>query len=165
MMVPLISLEAPSPISSDLSDLKSCFLFSNAWRALHPRVRQFTWFNSDSSVASRLDTFLVARCLLSSVTSCVISPCVFSHHEFVFIALVLEVSSKYGPGVWKLNNSLLEDESYCERICALIDCFLLFKHVFSSSSSFWQSLKNDIKAESIAFSKQKRRDLSDRGSL
>ena len=64
--------------------------------------------------------------------------------------------------MWKLNNSLLEDESYCERIRALIDRFLLFKHVFSSSSSFWQSLKNDIKAESIAFSKQKRRDLSDR---
>ena len=149
-------------ISSDLSDLKWSFLLRDAWRALHPRTRQFTWFNSDSSVASRLDTFLVARSLLPSVKSCVISPCVFSDHEFVFIDLVLDVSSKYGPGVWKLNNSLLEDESYCEKIRSLIDRFLLFKHVFSSSGSFWESLKNDIKVESIAFSKQKRRDLSDR---
>ena len=92
-------------ISSDLPDLKSCFLLRDAWRDLHPRVRQFTWFNSDSLVASRLDTFLVARCLLSSVKSCVISPCVFSGYEFVFIDLVLEVSSKYGLAVWKLNNS------------------------------------------------------------
>ena len=52
-------------ISSDLSDLKSYFLLRDAWRALHPRTRQFTWFNLDSSVASRLDTFLVARSLLS----------------------------------------------------------------------------------------------------
>ena len=148
-------------ISSDLSDLKSCFLLRDAWRALHPRTRQFTWFNSDSSVASRLDTFLVVRSLLQSVKSCVISPCVFSDHEFVSIDLVLDVSSKYGPGVWKLNNSLLEDESYCEKIRSLIDRFLLFKHAFSSSDSFWESLKNDIKVESIAFSKQKRRDLSD----
>ena len=64
--------------------------------------------------------------------------------------------------MWKLNNSLLEDESYCEKIRALIDCFLLFEHAFSSSGSFWESLKTDIKVESIAFSKQKRRDLSDR---
>ncbi|CAH3198125.1 unnamed protein product, partial [Porites evermanni] len=33
-------------ISSDLSDLKSCFLLRDAWRASHPRTRQFTWFNS-----------------------------------------------------------------------------------------------------------------------
>ena len=149
--------------SLDLSDLKSCFLLRDAWRALHPRVRQFTWFNSDSSVASRLDTFLVARGLLSSVKSCLISLCVFSDHEFVFIDLAFDDSSKYGPGVWKLNNSLLEDKSYCEKIRSLIDRFLLFRHVFSSSCSFWESLKNDIKVESIALSKQKRRDLSDKG--
>ena len=52
-------------ISSDLSDIKSYFLLRDAWRTLHPRTRQFTWFNLDSSVASRLDTFLVARSLLS----------------------------------------------------------------------------------------------------
>ena len=149
-------------ISSDLSDLKSCFLLRDAWRALHPRDRQFTWFNSDSSIASRLDTFLVARSLLPAVKSCIISPCVYSDHEFVFIDLTLDGSPKFGPGVWKLNNSLLEDESYCDRIRALIDRFLIFKHVFSSVSSFWESLKTDIKAESIAFSKQRRRDLSDR---
>ena len=64
--------------------------------------------------------------------------------------------------MWKLNNSLLEDESFCEKIRSLIDRFLLFKHAFSSSGSFWESLKNDVKVESIAFSKQKRRDLSDK---
>ena len=147
--------------SLDLSDLKSCFLLRDAWRALHPRARQFTWFNSDCSLASRLDTFLVARSLLSSVKSCLISPCVFSDHEFVSIDLAFDDSPKYGPGVWKLNNSLLEDESYCNKIRSLIDRFLLFKHVFSSSRSFWESLKNDIKLESIAFSKRKQRDLSD----
>ena len=84
-----------SSISSDLSDLKSCVLLRDAWRALHPRVRQFTWFSSDSSVASGLDTFLVVRSLLSSVRSYVISPCISSDHEFVFIDLALKDSSKY----------------------------------------------------------------------
>ena len=44
----------------------------------------------------------------------------FSDHEYVFIDLVLKDSSKYGPGEWKLDNSLLEDKSYCEKIRALI---------------------------------------------
>lgn len=72
-------------------------------------LSQFTWFNSDSSIASRLYMFLVVRGLISSLKFCDITPCVFSHHEFVFVTLELGDPPRQGPGVWKLNNSLLED--------------------------------------------------------
>ena len=147
-------------ISPVLSNFKSCFSLRDAWRALHPRDFQFTWFSPDLSVASRLDTFLVFRSFSSSVSSCDIAPCVFSDHDFVFISFDLGSSPRVGPGVWKINNSLLEDESFCEQIRALIDRFLLFKHAFISVSAFWESLKEDIKASTVSFSRQRRVDLS-----
>lgn len=127
---------------------------------LPPRDSQFTWFSPDFSIASRLDTFLVPRGFISSVLTCDIAPCVFSDHDFVFLSLALSNSPRVGPGVWKINNSLLDDETYCEQIRALIGRFLLFKHTFKSICAFWESLKEDIKASTISFSRQRRIDLS-----
>ena len=85
---------------------------------------------------------------------------VFSDHDFVFLSLALSNSPRVGPGVWKINNSLLDDETYCEQIRALIGRFLLFKHTFKSICAFWESLKEDITASTISLSRQRRIDLS-----
>ena len=42
-----------------LTDFRSTFNLIHAWHCLNPRSRQCTWFNSDFSVGSRLDKFLV----------------------------------------------------------------------------------------------------------
>ena len=60
-------------LDSGFSDLKSRCNLRDAWRLLHPRDRQFTWFNPDHSIASRLDTFLVLRLLCNQVGA------IFSH--------------------------------------------------------------------------------------
>lgn len=71
-------------ISSDLWDVKSCFFLSDTWRALHPRVRQFTWFNSDSSVSSRLDTFLWQEVSFRLIGCVIFPPCVFFGSRICF---------------------------------------------------------------------------------
>lgn len=47
-------------LCTDLSNIKACFNLIDAWRCKHPRVSQYTWFNSDLSIGSRLDSFLVS---------------------------------------------------------------------------------------------------------
>ena len=74
-------------IDARLTDLKSINFLRDAWRLKHPRDRQFTWFNSDLSLASRLDSFLISRYLCAQVISCEIRPCVYSDHDFVYIEL------------------------------------------------------------------------------
>ena len=99
-------------LSSDLSSFKSCFNLIDAWRSKHPRVSQCSWFNSDMSIGSRLDSFLVVRELISPLVSCEISPCVFSDHDYVTLDVDLSQIFDFGPGVWKFHNSLLEDRVY-----------------------------------------------------
>ena len=147
-------------LSKDLSDLKSCFRLVDAWRAKHPRDRQFTWFDSSLSIASRLDTFLVSRDLSPHVQLCDILPCSFSDHNFVTLNVDLSNAARRGPGVWKLNNSLLNDAYYNQSVRDLIDQYLRFQHVFVSIKEFWESLKSDLKLVSIDHSRDIRKNLS-----
>ena len=147
-------------LSTDLSTFKTCFNLVDAWRLKRSRVLQCTWFNADMSIGSRLDSFLVARELVTSLITCDISPCVFSDHDFVTLDLDLSHVCDFGPGVWKLNNSLLDDRIYCDLITDLINQHLTFRHVFGSVKDFWESLKDTIRSRTIIFSKTKRRELS-----
>ena len=147
-------------LSKDLSDLKSCFRLVDAWRVKHPRDRQFTWFDSSLSIASRLDTFLVSRDLSPHVQLCDILPCSFSDHDFVTLSVDLSNAARLGPGVWKLNNSLLNDADYNQSVRDLIDQYLRFQHVFVSIKEFWESLKSDLKLVSIDHSRDIRKNLS-----
>ena len=53
----------------------------DAWRKLHPRSREYSWFNSDFTLASRLDKFFVSSKMLFSIRSCEITPRCFSDHD------------------------------------------------------------------------------------
>ena len=147
-------------VDSGLSDFKSSCSIRDAWRFKHPRERQFTWFNHDFSIASRLDTFFVSRVLCDSISECSILPCVYSDHDFVLLELDLTDPARSGPGVWKFNNSLLQDEAFCSEISDLIDACLSFRHVFSSTKEMWELLKKNFKSTSISFARDRRKELS-----
>ena len=139
------------------SDLKSAYSIRDAWRLKHPKDRQFTWYNSDLSLASRLDSFLIARALCDRVSSCEIQPCVYSDHNFVFLDLDLNMAVTWGPGFWKFSNTLLQYDDFCALVSDLIDSFLLSRTSFPSDMVMWDTLKDEIKRFSISYSREKRR--------
>ena len=145
-------------IDKSLSDLKSSCALRDAWRLKHPRERHFTWFNHNRTIASRLDSFLISRSLCGQISACKIWPCLRSDHDFVILDIELSGLLKHGPGVWKINNSLLEDEHFCSSIEDLIDTFISFRHVFSSTKELWDALKDDVKRVTVDFSRRRSRE-------
>ena len=147
-------------IASYFSDFKSSFKFVDVWRKLHPNIREMTWFNSDFSLGSRLDKFLLSSCLLEFAKSCSISPCSFSDHDYVNLVFDFNDLNPRGPGLWKFNNSLLSDDDFCsfisDRIVDLVNC----QSSFSSIKLWWDFFKESIKQECITFSRDKRRRTS-----
>ena len=63
-----------------------------------------------------------------------------------------------GSGVWKINNSLLEDEDFRALISELMDLFVSFRHAFPSSREFLDALENDIRSVSVSFSRDRSRE-------
>ena len=161
-MMDLWTKWAPGSISIDarLTDLKSTNFLRDTSRLKHPRDRQFTWFNFDLSLASRLDSFLISRYLYAQVISCEIRPSVYSDHDFVYIEFNLNTADCRGPGVWKFNNSLLQDDKFCSSVSDLIDHFLRFRSSFTSDLVMWDQLKCNIKNFTINYSRERWRQLS-----
>ena len=142
---------------SECISLKSDFALVDAWRKLNPRAREFTWFNHDYSIASRLDKFFVSKDLFTPNGQCEITPCPLSDHDFVSFVFEISDAVKRGPGVWKFNNSLLDDKMFCDSIRSLIH--FLYSVSFASPQEWWDFLKASIKKESISFSRHKRPQL------
>ena len=69
----------------------------DASRKLQPRSREYSWFNSDFTLASRLDKFFISSKMLSPIRSCEITPCGFSDHDYV--TLKFDQAQVCGPGL------------------------------------------------------------------
>ena len=129
-------------IAKYLSEFKSAFSLVDVWRKRHPRVHDVSWLNDDSTIGSRLDKFLVSARLVELTGMCEISPCCMSDHDFVFLSLEFFDSIPRGPGVWKINNSLLDDDAFCEYISERISDLASCKFSFGSVKSWWFFLKS-----------------------
>ena len=147
-------------INNEFKDLKSTFHLVDVWRKSHPGVREFTWFNSDYSIASRLDKFYLSSNIANLFLSSSIIPCCYSDHDYVDLHLDFSLFSPRGPGIWKLNNSLLDDSDFCDYIRSRIVDLSSSISCFQSILFWWDFFKESIKSDCMSFAKNKRTELS-----
>ncbi|KAJ8047496.1 hypothetical protein HOLleu_06515 [Holothuria leucospilota] len=91
----------------------------DVWRVLHPDDRHHTWRQRNPVKQGRLDFFMVSSGLLNTVLKSSISPGYRIDHSLISTTFNLR-NIKVGRGVWKLNNSLLEDDHYVKIVKNLI---------------------------------------------
>ena len=81
------------------------------WRVKNPGIKSFTWSQKCPKIFCRLDYWLISNNLQDLVISTDICPAIKTDHP----AIIMEVGSKdnqvKGPGLWKMNCSILEEES------------------------------------------------------
>ena len=121
------------------------------WRYLHPSSSAFTWTKSDGSISSRIDLIGCPYVWVASVSACNILPCPFSDHCAVSVTLTVPDVIPPGPGLWKLNTSVLEEEEYCRLIN---DFWTDWKHCklsFPSLSKWWDAVKGKIKGIMVSY--------------
>ena len=77
----------------------------------------------------------------------------------------VEINDEFhrGPGTWKFNNQLLEDENYVQLIteCQLPRILAKYQEV-ESHQLLWELFKMEFRAETITYTKAKHRELKNR---
>ena len=79
-------------------------------------------------------------------------------HKAIRVQLQLENDNR-GPGLWKFNNSLLEDEIYVKLIT---DSYAVIQNKYSGIEDKrlkWELIKMEIRGITIPFSKNKAKQL------
>ena len=90
------------------------------WRESNPEKRCFTWMkNHDRLSWLRIDYFLICEGVSHLCTDCSIIPSIQTDHSMVMIDIQPTECNK-GPGIWRLNTQLLNDDEFCENIHNII---------------------------------------------
>lgn len=124
----------------------------DVWRKIKPSTKQFSFKRGHS--ASRLDYWLASEHMFNSETASDIIPCPLSDHSAITIS-VGERPSRKGPGLWRLDNVLIENKVFREAI------YLLFQEEASNTdptdpTTHWDWIKFRIKSTAIKISKDLR---------
>jgi len=125
--------------------------FIDIWRRDHPNTKTFTWKSYKKPfIHCRLDHILTTHNLAKYVTNSKIDIGFRSDHNPIDIKIKY-LENKRGPGFWKLNCTLLENEGYIESIKTCINnCEL--DNPGTSKGLLWDTMKCRVRGTSVKFS-------------
>ena len=109
-------------------------------------------------ILCRLDYWLISNNLQDSVKVTNIIPAIKTDHAA--ISLEFNISSEHikGPGHWKMNCSLLDDDNYIREVTAKMPVWLAEgRSDLSDNRSIWDWIKFNIRTHAIQHSKRKAR--------
>jgi len=129
------------------------------WRFNNKDKFMYTWKSyKKPHVFCRLDFFLISTNLTSVSKDNTISPGYRSDHNIVSTTLSNE-NEKRGPGFWKLNCSLLDNQEYCN---AIINCIenCNAENKGTEDSLLWETMKCRIRGTSVKIGAKLKREKS-----
>jgi exonuclease III len=105
------------------------------WRIFNEDKKRATWRRSTYKgiQQSRIDFFIIPTGMIYNVKSCEIDYGLYTDHSLISLEIKAETEDIAGRGLWKFNNSLLNDAEYIKRIQGVIkECEEKYKKLSSS---------------------------------
>jgi exonuclease III len=100
----------------ELKELISKHKMEDIWRRRNPTKREYTYHHGNKS--SRLDYFLISKILDSNVKSGSILHCPYSDHDATLLTIKTHTCDR-GPGTWKMNNRVINSDTFKNSFKAL----------------------------------------------
>ena len=88
----------------------------DVWHQLHPKRRQYTWSRNKGKIGSRLDYWWVQNRLLQKTKTCKIVEALQTDHRAVIWQIKAPLEIRKGPGIWKFNDRILNNDDFCNQI-------------------------------------------------
>ena len=132
------------------------------YRNLHPNTKSFTYESKALRLKSRIDFILLSRAFADDVQNAEIRVSVAPDHKATFVKINVRSEAVRGPGTWKFNNSLLEDNDFKELIAFIYPQIHDKYSDVNDKQLMWELIKMEVRAKSIKFTKQIRSKLNKR---
>ena len=131
-----------------LKRLISRYSLVDVWRKQHERSREFTWQNKSGAIRCRLDKFYISSSLTNDcVIASDILPYLHSDHDIVLLKVRVGNScNNIGPGLWKLNTSLLSHKSVRDKVIRFWTDWRTKTSHYSNVGEWWDVGKSRIRS-------------------
>ena len=152
-------------VTSCLDSSQSKLDLVDIWRIKHPDSKSFKWSQKSPRIFCRLDYWLISNNLSDFVGSTEIVSAVRTDHDAIFLEFGKLESELQGPGIWKMNCSLLDDEEYVNNVTEMIPIWIADgRKELSDDRNVWDWLKYSIRAHSVQYSQRKARERNKKES-
>ena len=149
-------VENKKRVRDKITQLCDLYDLQDIWREMNPKKKQFTWRDKAYKVQCRLDYFLASQNLANLTKECSIVHAPGSDHCAVKLFIQSDsLNKKAGPGFWKFNSSLLEDEDYINEFKANIENYRNKYLYLDDKGLRWDLMKMEIRGFTIAYAKRK----------
>lgn len=144
-----------SKVSNEMIMMLDQLDLVDIWRVRNPDTHRYTWRRSHPLTQSRLDYWLIPQELIYSVEICDIKPSIKTDHSLITLKIKSPQNEKRGPGIWKFNESLLNDIQFVNELKELITIILNDLKEMEDKSMKWEMIKMEIRKKCISYSKEK----------
>ena len=159
-------IESKKASLDELQSLIKTHNLLDSWRLKNPDQPGFTWANPSMKIKCRLDYFFISKQQKDHVKDCKILPTFIQITPPSLSPMSFNESElPRGPGFWKFNNSLLSDTNYVDLLTFKIPMFAKKHEQVNDKGLYWEMIKMEIRAFTIAFSKKKAKRKRDEESI
>ena len=117
------------------------------YRTFHPRTMNFTFFSSAHGTFSRTDHILGRKSSIGKFKNIEIIPCIFSDHNAVRLDLNYRRKTITNSNIWRLNNTLLNNQQITEEIKI---CIETNENENTTTPNLWDTVKALLRGRFIA---------------
>ena len=121
------------------------------YRTFHPKTINFTFFSSTHRTFSRIDHILGHISGLGKFKKIEIIPVIFSDHSTVRLDLNYRKKNVKNSNIWRLNNTLLNNQQIIEEIKKEIKiCIEMKENENTTTQNLWDTVKAVLRGRCIA---------------
>jgi len=117
------------------------------YRTFHPKTMNFTFFSSAHGTFSRIDHILGHKSSLGKFKKIEIIPSIFSDHNAVRLGLNYRRKTIKYCNIWRLNNTLLNNQQITEEIKI---CIEMSENENKTIQNLWDTVKAVLTGKFIA---------------
>ena len=134
-----------------LNDTKDQLDLIDIYRTFHPKTINFTFFSNAPGTFSRIDHILGHKSSLGKFKKIEIIPVIFSDHSAVRLDLNYRKKIIKNSNIWRLNNTLLNNEQIIEEIKKeLKTCIETNENENTTTQNLWDTVKAMLRGRFIA---------------
>ena len=121
------------------------------YRTFHPKTMNFTFFSSAHRTFSRIDHILSHKSSLGKFKKIEIIPSIFFDHNAVRLDLNYRRKTIKNSNIWRLNNTLLDNQQVTEQIKKEIKiCIETNENENTTTQNLWDTVKAMLRGRFIA---------------
>ena len=118
----------------------------------------FTRHNKVNTNISRIDWIYAPKSMIPDAFGYTFNPCSYSDHDLASVKFNCKQMLMRGPGLWKFNSSLTQDDDYTGLMTEFLQDWKLQKERYPDLRTWWDVNKSHIRTITVDFATAKRRE-------